>query len=332
MAQRPQVVLAVFRRPAGLVRIVSGPGPTDFQQIFFPSTIGPGSVSTLTFTITNTDLNNPATGLAFADNLPAAVTIANLANASSNCIGLRGGTLTAPDGGTTITLTDGAVSANSTCTVTVDVTSSTPGTHMNVSGDLTSSLGNSGTASDDLTVATNRPSFSKSFSPSTISFGGRSTLTFTIDNTTGPILSSLVFTDTLPAGMLIADPANVSTTCDAGPNPTLAAIPGTGVISFSSFGVAIPGFEVLAAGDTCTISVDVTSNCVDTFDNVTSNLSTSAGDSGKASARLTVTGDTLILSKSFTDDPVSPGDTVALEFTIINADRNNFGHRYQFYR
>ncbi|MEZ5584470.1 MAG: hypothetical protein R3F37_18425, partial [Candidatus Competibacteraceae bacterium] len=148
-------------------------------------------------------------------------------------------------------------------------------------------------------------------------------MTFTIDNTTGPILSSLVFIDTLPLGMLIADPANVSTTCDAGPNPTLTAIPGTGVISFSSFGNAIPGFEVLAAGDTCTISVDVTSNCVDTFDNVTSSLSTNAGDSGKASATLTVTGGTVILSKSFTDDPVSPGDTVALEFTLINADRNN---------
>ena len=54
---------------------------------------------------------------------------------------------------------------------------------MNVSGDLTSSAGSSGTASADLTVATNRPGFSKSFSPATVPIGSRSRLTFTIDNT-----------------------------------------------------------------------------------------------------------------------------------------------------
>ena len=48
-------------------------------------TIGPGSTSTLTFTITNDDPDNPVSELAFTDNLPTGVTIADPANASTDC-------------------------------------------------------------------------------------------------------------------------------------------------------------------------------------------------------------------------------------------------------
>ncbi len=61
-----------------------------------------------------------------------------------------------------------------------------------------------------------QPTFDKTFSPDTISSGGISTLTFTIDNSAGFSTRNLAFVDNLPSvpgQMTIATPANASTTC-----------------------------------------------------------------------------------------------------------------------
>jgi len=286
-----------------------------FAKSFSPSTIGPGSVSTLRFDITNSS-SLGARNLAFTDNLPAAVTIASPANVLNSC----GGTVSAPAGGGTISLTGGEVGAFGNCSIRVNVTSSTAGTHTNVSGDLTSDLGNSGSATADLTVATNRPGFLKSFSPSSIFFGGRSTLTLTIDNTANTSQAlNLSFTDSLPAGMTIASPANATKTCSGG---TLSAPAGGSVISYSP----LPTSSV-AAGASCTISVDVIGGAVGALGNVTGELtSTTTGplvSSGKASATLAVSFEQISLTKSFVDDPVPPGGTVTLSFTVRNLDRTS---------
>lgn len=299
------------------------PSPT-FSKVFTPNVIGTSSVSTITFTITNGSAT-PITDLAFTDVLPTVpgdVDIADPANASTDCID---GIVAAPDSGGTITFSDGQLGAGKSCTVTVDVTASTPGAHTNpavtltfkeLAGDPPESL------PVDLTVATNRPGFAKNFTPSSIPRGGRSTLTFTIDNSAnGSALSSLVFTDDFPVGLEIADPANSSTTC-GGPDPILEASPGSSVVSFTSFGSLFPGFEVLLAGATCTITVDVIATASGMLDNVTSELTSNVGSSGKASDTLEVTVTPLALTKSFTDDPVPPGGIPALEFTIDNFDRN----------
>ena len=305
-----------FLLAATLVASVANAQPT-FDKVFNPDTIGPGAVSMLTFTIEN-ESATPVTGLDFSDTLPTGVTIADPAIASTDCVDP---VLSAPAGGGTITLSDGDVPGSSACTVTVQVTSSTPGTHMNVSGDLMSSAGNSGTAADDLTVATNRPGFSKSFAPSSVSLGARSTLTFTIDNTANTSFALiLIFTDNLPVGMEIASPANASTDCDSSA-PVLTAVPGTSVVSLSNGGGA--------ASSTCTVAVDVLATGDGMLDNVTGELTQfvfppgSTISSGKASATLEVTaGDTLHLSKSFMDDPIPPGESATLEFTIDNFDRD----------
>ncbi|MEX0277794.1 MAG: hypothetical protein AB3N19_09775, partial [Ruegeria sp.] len=300
--------------------------PPTFTKTFTPDVIGTGGVSTITFNITNIAAV-PVTAIAFTDVLPAApgaMTIASPANASvSNCdAGSAVPTLTAPDGGGTITFSGGAVGVGQTCTITVDVTASTTGTYTNTTGDLTSSAGNSGTATDDLTVATDRPAFSKVFSPDSVPLGGRSTLTFTIDNSLNAgDLSSLVFTDTFPPGMEVANPANASHTC-VGPNPQLTAVAGSNSVSFESFGLLFPGFEVLLAGAVCNVTVDVIGTALGTHNNVSSDLTTNVGSSGKASDALTVTGGGLIIGKEFTDDPVVAGGNVTLEFTIQNVDRN----------
>ena len=59
------------------------------------------------------------------------------------------------------------------------------------------------------------PLFSKDFAPGTIDSGQISTLTFLIDNSgsTSYDATSVGFTDTLPAGVVVANPANVVNTC-----------------------------------------------------------------------------------------------------------------------
>ena len=288
----------------------------NFTKEFSPPDIGPGGSSLLTFTIENPS-GVPASSLAFTDVLPAGVTLASPANAITDCVAT---TLTAPDGGGTITLSDGNVPGSTTCTISVLVTSSTPGTHMNVTSDLTSSAGNSGDATDDLTVSTDRPGFSKSFSPTSIAIGERSTLTFTIDNTlNGSMNFSISFTDSLPTGVVIADPANTSNTCTGG---ALTAIPGSSSISYTP---AFPGDASVAAATACTLTVDVVGVSQGSYVNVSNNLSSVnlfLRNSGLAVDEIEITADTLLFSKAFLDDPVNPGDTVDLEFTINSRDRD----------
>ncbi len=295
-----------------------------FSKTFIPDTIGPGSVSTLRFDIDNTGDPTPATDLAFTDNLPAAVTLATPANAVTTC----GGTVSAPDGGTTIVFSGGSVGGGATCSLSVDVTSAVPGMgpYTNITGDLTSSAGNSGPASADLTVVTDRPGFTKAFSPASIPLGSRSTLTFTIDNTANTSTAyQLSFTDILPPGVVVAAPANPVSDCTG--QTSITAEPGTDTIALPplfSGGYSVP------AGLSCTVSVDVvgtgTGIHVNTSDELLSTpvlFGLPDVSSGKANAALEVTVDPISLVKSFTDDPVPPGGIATLEFTIRNFDRNN---------
>lgn len=301
---------ALFATPAAAW--AQAPVPA-FSKAFTPDTIGPGSISTLVFTIDNSAAVLPATGLAFTDTLPAAVVIATPANAADTC----GGTLTAPDGGATIAFSGGSLGAGASCTVSVNVTSGTAGSHVNVSGDLTSSSGNSGTATDTLTVDSARPGFSKAFAPASVVLGSRSTLTFTIDNTAGTGNAfNLAFTDTLPSGIEVASPANASTTCTGG---TVTAVGGSNSISYAG--------GVVAAMSSCTLSVDVIGLGLGVNVNVSGALSSFVGfttvSSGAATAALTATADEVNLTKSFTDDPVPPGGNVTLQFTIQNRNRDD---------
>lgn len=284
----------------------------SFQKSFSPSTMGPGSISTLTFTITNASAS-PATSMAFVDSLPAGMTVADPALGSNSCAG----SVSASTGDTSISLSGGSVGGSSSCTIEVNVTASGGGSYTNTTGDLTSSAGNSGTATANLTVDTNRPGFSKSFSPSPATFNGRVTLSFLIDNSaSSQNRFNLSFTDNLPSGMTVASPANLSNTCG-------------GVASASGSLVSLVAFggdpSILSSGATCSVSVDVIAGSVGILENLSGELSStpsgSPESSGKAGATLEVFANRLALTKTFTDDPVAPGDSVTLQFTLTNLDR-----------
>ncbi len=153
------------------------------------------------------------------------------------------------------------------------------------------------------------PVFSKTFSPDTIGPGGLTPLIFTINNSASSnAATSLAFTDTLPAGVTIATPAAVATTCL---DTTISAPNGGSTITLSN--------GRLAANNTCTISVNVTSAVAGTHTNTTGNLTSSAGNSGTATDNLIVNAARPGFSKHFSPATVTLGARSTLTFTIDNS-------------
>ncbi len=287
------------------------PDPT-LSKTFVQGTIGPGSSATVEYILTNPDTQNPVDGLAFGDTL--LVNFADPSSAFTDCIGNLD-----TIGAAEIAFSNGRLGAGESCSVTVNVTESTPGTYVDPTGELSSIPGSRAVAT--LVVDAGRPGFSKSFAPASITPGGTSTLTFTIDNTLNTAnATSLSFNDPLPIGLGAATPSNVTTDCPGG-IVNVDEGGGTGsitIISFSAFA------GVLSAGATCTVSIDVTAPEAGTYVNTSRELASASPStefSGFATAALDVPRD--ILNKSFTNDPVAPGGTVELEFTITNLDRGN---------
>ncbi len=258
----------------------SGSVTPTLSKSFNPITITSGGISTLTLTINNNGNSVALTGLSVSDNYPAAITNAASANASSTC---SGGTLNAANGGSSISYTGGSVAAGSSCTISVNVTSNTVGQHLNTSGVVSSTEApDSATASATLTVNSEvvAPTLSKSFNPTSITSGGISTLTLTINNNGNSVaLTGLSVSDNYPAAITNAASANASSTCSGG---TLNAANGGSSISYTGGSVA--------AGSSCTISVNVTSNTVGQHLNTSGVVSNAeAPDSTTASATLGVT-------------------------------------------
>jgi hypothetical protein len=292
--------------------------PTPFfSKSFTPSTIGPGSTSTLSYMIDGAGIASPATDLAFVEVLPADLVIATPSRLATTCVNA---TVTGPAGGSTIALSGGRLATASVCSVTVDVTSAVAGAYSSTSGDLTSSAGNSGPSQATLTVDASLPGFRLVVAPATVSPGAQSSLTFDIDNSANASdISTLSFGAILPAGLVIASPANAATDCGSPTLPAnVTADPGTREISLFANGL-LPSFPALVAGGLCVVTVDVEASMAGTFDLVTGDLLAGNLNAGRAAGRLEV--ERKELQKLFVDDPTLAGEMVELQYTLTNLDR-----------
>jgi len=127
---------------------VPAPGGVGLFKTFNPSTINAGDVSTLTITFTNTNLAAATLTAPFTDNFPAGLVIAGTPNVATTCGGA--GVPTAIPGGSAVTLPTGrtipggSVDIPGFCTLTVNVTASIGGSHLNTVpvGTLQTSGGN----------------------------------------------------------------------------------------------------------------------------------------------------------------------------------------------
>ena len=99
------------------------------------------------------------------------------------------------------------------------------------------------------------------------------------------------------------------------------------MISLNIFGIDSAGSRAVAAGASCSVSVDVIATGSNAQDNVSGDLSTTVQGqtrpSGGANATLDVSTSTLHIVKEFTDDPVNAGAAGTLEFRIQNFDRSS---------
>ncbi|MFE7507833.1 hypothetical protein [Promicromonospora sp. NPDC057488] len=173
--------------------------------------------------------------------------------------------------------------------------------------------GNDG-AYDNIRVLDVTPQLDKEFSPTSVATGGVSTLTLTITNTSDlAAKNGWSFTDTLPEGLVVADPAAVETDCPAG-DVTAAA----GATSLSGTGNLDAGMA------SCTISVDVTSDEAGSYTNGPDNISAIGLDYPDPS---TVTfGDPSLGLVKTAGEPVDvnengitdTGDTIAYTFEVTN--------------
>ncbi len=295
----------------------AGGAVPGFSKSFEPSTIGPGSTATLVYVIDGSAIPSPVTALAFTESLPAGLVIASPSRLATTCLDA---TVTGSPGASTVSLSGGRLSVASLCLVTVDVTAAAADTYESLSGDLTSSAGNSGAASATLTVDANLPGFRAAFAPSTVAPGAQSTVSFEIDNTANTnAISTLSFGANLPAGLVVASPANAFTDCGAPTLPaSVTADPGSRELGLFANGF-LPSFPALLAGELCVVSVDVESSMSGSFELVSSDLLAGGLSAGNTVTSLEV--ERTELQKLFVDDPVLPGETIELQYTLTNLDR-----------
>ncbi|CUH89335.1 hypothetical protein PH5382_03281 [Phaeobacter sp. CECT 5382] len=284
---------------------LASPSGPPWTMAFSPDAIGIGNESRLTFTIDNSSSSAPVDDLAFSGTLPTGLVISSGAQ-SDSC----SGTLTASAGGSSISYSNGRISLGASCTISLMVTSNASAPYTFTTGDLTSSFGNSGAASANLSVDATRTGFGKSFSPSSQNPGSITTLTYTLDNSANPSFASLRFSEVLPAGLELATPANISNSCG-------------GTVTASSGGSSISASSIfLAAGATCTVSVDV--KALTSGDYALTNELISSPTIGEATATLTVNSPPsggIGFFKSFDVAQAAAGETVTLNFALSNTSR-----------
>jgi len=179
----------------------------QLDKSFAPSTIQAGSVSTLTFTVTNTIAPDPGAsfrtsepyekaGWSFTDSLPADVTVAATPNVRTNC---QAADVTAS--GSTITVTNGDLDG-AFCTIRVDVTSSVVGQYVNDATNITSIVGLNPPGPAPLDVESD-PALTlvKTASRNNVTAEGQVvTYTFRVTNSGGVPISDLTIDDSITSG------------------------------------------------------------------------------------------------------------------------------------
>ncbi|MCB2209962.1 sortase [bacterium] len=301
---------------------------SDFTiaKSFSPDLITWGGKSILTITLTNED-DREMTDVYLQDRLNTMgfneFVIAPDPDANTTC----SGTLTADPGESTITLSGGTIPAasgglNGSCTISVTIfanENANTSTNAIVPNDaygsisgVTETIPPRSSTSDKITVEDLEMALVKNFDPSSVSGGASSRMTVLLINPNDVPLSDIAFTDVVPEGMEISEPADVDTsTC--GGEVTIAG----DLKSFTYSG----GY--LAAGRRCTISlyatIRVNGNRVNTIP--AEAVSTFIGVTNPQPASSTLTNlPGVSVKKYFTPDRIlaEPGEYAILTISLNN--------------
>ena len=322
------------RRPANnitgslTVRSLSG---MTVAKAFYPTTVNPNGISTLTITLTNTN-TSPLTDVSLADPLPfsnatSGVFAAPTPNISTTCGSGSVVVNTAANQSQTLVMTGGTIPAQvggvaGVCTINIDVIgrgAATTRTNTIPVANVSATISDTGdviapqaAASATLTIANISIGVVKGFTPLTIFGGSASTLTVQLNNPTNAQLVGIAFTDNMPAGMIIANPPNLNVgTCGG----AISGVPGANTFSFS-------GGNLPPAGS-CSLSLSVTMTVNANLTNIipANAVSTTNGARNPQATQATLTNlPGASVSKVFSPNPVVAGleNTSLLTITIQN--------------
>ena len=231
---------------------------------FTPAAILTGDISVLRVSISNPNAT-AITGAAFVDNYPA--TLSNTGSAAFNSASVLAGcsgTVSGVNGSASLSLSNATLPAGVSCMIDVNVTSnaSTPVLLTNPAFTVSTANTPSGSA-----VAANlqvlvRPTISKSFSPSQVQVAEASTLSLLLSNPNPVPLSALSFTDTFPSGLAVTSTPGALNGCGGSLSAAAAAT-----------SISLTGGS-LAANQSCTISVAVSSGALGAYSNTSGGVST----------------------------------------------------------
>ena len=249
-----------------VLTVVQPVSPTITKSFSSPTVLKNGTV-VLTFLVANNNAS-AVSGISFTDSLPSGIFVAG--PASGTCTG----TVTAVLGSGSVSLSEQTLNATTSCTVIVPVTGTVAGAFNNC---VTVGPGGN-TSCAPLTVII-PPEILKSFAAPSITLGGTTSVSFKIMNPNqSTALTGVNFTDTLPAGLIVATPSGILGSCPGG---TITAVAGSNQISLSGV--------TLAAAASCTFSVNVIGVAIGTWINTTSTINSGNGGNGPpATATLTV--------------------------------------------
>lgn len=288
--------------PAYLLFAYANGAPVGSAQIFKSfgaSSIPVGGTTSLTFTVLNPNAQGNLTSVAFTDNLPVGLILAPPVNGSCG-----GGTFTVSL--SSISLTGATLPAGASCTFSVNVQGIGVGTQNN-SVTVTSNIGMGNTATASLAVE-GPPSISKAFGATSIPLGGTTNLTFAVSNPAGnPLtLMGISFTDSLPAGLVVATPNGLTGSCGGGP---ITAVAGSSTVNLTG--------AALAPGVNCIFSVNVTGVAAGVDTNAVTVSSANGGTGNTATATVTVLAPP-ILTKVFSPSTIFQSQTSTVAFALAN--------------
>lgn len=278
--------------------------PQTISKAFGAASIPLAASTSLTFTINNPNTSSSLTGIAFSDNLPAGLVV----NTPNGLNGVCGGSVTATPNTGTISLSNGTLAAGGSCMIVVNVKGTTTGTKNNTTGTISSTEGGTGATSNTATLSVvGPPAITKAFGATNIPLNGTTSLTFTITNpNTVSAISGVAFTDSLPAGLIVATPNGLNGVCGG----AVTAAPGSGSIGLTG--------GTLAAGASCMIVVDVSGTTSGGKNNTTGNVTSTEGGTGNTASAtvLVVAPPTLMIAFGATD--IALNSITSLTFTLNN--------------
>ncbi|MGJ4846607.1 Ig-like domain-containing protein [Leifsonia sp. Le1] len=279
----------------------------QLDKAFSPTAVQTGGTSTLTFTVTNTSELASKAGWGFTDALPAGLTLAN-----STVGGTCNATTTAVAGATSVAITNGTLAAGQTsCTITVQVTSPVAGSFTNGPDNVTTvGLNEPGTS----TVTFSDPSYtvSKTASTTVVNPGGLVTYTVNVKNT-----GAWAYTAAKPASFT----DDLSKVLD---DATITSGPSNGA---TVNGNTLTWSGPLAVGATQTITYTVTVGAPDPGDGVLTNAVVPGGGGTcdpAGSCTTTTTVQSFSVTKKADKTDVVPGQTINYTITVKNTGQLDY--------